>query len=618
MNPGKPKTHLPQSLKRGLSILSLFALMLISFYGCDSGSGTTATQGDSELVISLTDAEGDFLSYTVDVQSIKMLKNNGAEIETLPLTTQLDFARYVEVTEFLTTATVPSGHYIGARIVLDFSNAVITVQGENGDAINAIPQDINGNPIGLLTLDLSFNGSSDFVIAPGIPAHITLDFDLDASNDVIINGSTATVIVKPVLIADTLLEKPKPHRLRGVLGRVNEADQSFNVLMRPFRHRFNDRFGKLNVQTSDRTSYEIDGIVYDSATGIAQLANLDPAAAVVVLGTVNLQDIRTRKRSFNALEVYAGSSVPWGDKDIVSGNVISRNDNTLVIRGATLLRTDGSFAFNDNVTVTLNENTRVVKQADTTNSYTIADVSVGQQVTISGRITDNIDLSLNADHVRMRFTNVAGSVVSVSPLAVNLQGINRRRIALFDFSGTGTDASSDADATNYEVDSGTLELSNLQIGAPLIVRGHVRPFASAPEDFTAQTLLDASNMRAHLVIGFAEGSANAVSSINDSALLLNLEEAGDVHAMIRAGISTDLLSLDTMPVIVPVSSGNGLFTLVQGQSIRVYTDFSSFQLALNGVLDGVTLITAVHANGQYDTRLNQLLSAKINIRLSTR
>jgi len=605
MNPGKPKTHLPQSLKRGLSILSLFALMLISFYGC-------------ELVISLTDAEGDFLSYTVDVQSIKMLKNNGAEIETLPLTTQLDFARYVEVTEFLTTATVPSGHYIGARIVLDFSNAVITVQGENGDAINAIPQDINGNPIGLLTLDLSFNGSSDFVIAPGIPAHITLDFDLDASNDVIINGSTATVIVKPVLIADTLLEKPKPHRLRGVLGRVNEADQSFNVLMRPFRHRFNDRFGKLNVQTSDRTSYEIDGIVYDSATGIAQLANLDPAAAVVVLGTVNLQDIRTRKRSFNALEVYAGSSVPWGDKDIVSGNVISRNDNTLVIRGATLLRTDGSFAFNDNVTVTLNENTRVVKQADTTNSYTIADVSVGQQVTISGRITDNIDLSLNADHVRMRFTNVAGSVVSVSPLAVNLQGINRRRIALFDFSGTGTDASSDADATNYEVDSGTLELSNLQIGAPLIVRGHVRPFASAPEDFTAQTLLDASNMRAHLVIGFAEGSANAVSSINDSALLLNLEEAGDVHAMIRAGISTDLLSLDTMPVIVPVSSGNGLFTLVQGQSIRVYTDFSSFQLALNGVLDGVTLITAVHANGQYDTRLNQLLSAKINIRLSTR
>ncbi|VAW71175.1 hypothetical protein MNBD_GAMMA10-310, partial [hydrothermal vent metagenome] len=261
MNPGKYNTL---SLKRGLCILSLFTFMLLSVYGCSSGSDTTTAQGDSELVISLTDAEGDFLSYTVDVQSIKMLKSDGAKIETLALTTQLDFARYVEVSEFLTTATVPSGHYTGAQIVLDFSNALITVQDENGDAINATPQDVNGNPIGLLTLDLSFNGQSDFVIAPGIAAHITLDFDLDASNDVIINGSTATVIVRPVLIADTLLEKPKPHRLRGVLGRVDPVAESFDVIIRPFRHRFSDRFGQLNVQTTDKTSYEIDGVVYDS------------------------------------------------------------------------------------------------------------------------------------------------------------------------------------------------------------------------------------------------------------------------------------------------------------------------------------------------------------------
>lgn len=622
MNAGNPRTHIFQPLKRGLSILSILSLLLFGFYGCSSGSGTDTTSGsnDAELVISLTDAEGDFLSYTVDVQSIKMRQNNGAEIETLPLTTQLDFARYVEVTEFLTTATVPSGHYTGAQIVLDFSNAIITVQDDNGNAINATPQDINGNPVGLLTVDLSFNGSSDFIIAPGIPAHITLDFDLDASNDVIINGTAATVIVKPVLIADTLLEKPKPHRLRGVLGRVDETAQSFNVLMRPFRHRPNNnpnnRFGKLQVQVSDKTSFEIDGVVYNSTDGITQLASLNPAPAIIVLGEVAPKDALTRKRSFNALEVYAGSSVPWGTKDIVSGNVISRSANTLVIRGATLIRTDGSFAFNDNVTLTMDENTTVVKQADFTGNYTTADISVGQQLTVTGTITDNTQLALNADHVRMNYTSVSGSVVSVSPLAMNLQNIDRRRIALFDFTGTGTDVSTDADASNYEVDSATLSLSNLQIGAPLIVRGHVRPFASAPEDFTARTLLDASNMRAHLVTGFASGSLNAISSISDAGLLLDLQDAGDRHHMIRAGISTDLLSLITVPMIVPTDSGNGLYVIVRDTAVRVYTDFSSFQSALNTALDGNTLITSVHANGQYDANLNQLVSAKINIRLT--
>jgi len=609
-------------MENGLAIIGLFSFMLFGFYGCSSGSGTTSTGADSELVISLTDAQGDFLSYTVDVQSIKMLKSNGAEVETLPLTTQLDFARYVEVTEFLTAATVPSGHYTGAQIVLDYSNARITVQDENGNAISATPQDINGNPIGLLTVDLSFNGNSDFVIAPGIPAHITLDFDLDASNDIIITGSSATVVVKPVLIADTLLEKPKPHRLRGILGRVDETAQSFNVVMRPFRHRFNNRFGKLAVHTSDKTSYEIDGVVYDSNTGITQLANLDPAAAVIVLGDIMPADTRSGKRQFKALEVYAGSSVPWGNKDIVSGNVISRSGNTLLIRGATLIRTDGSFIFNDNVSVTMDENTTVVKQADVINNYTVNDVSVGQHVTVTGNITNGFNtplnsFSLNADHVRMRYTNVGGSVVSVSPLTVNLQGIDRRRIALFDFSGTGTDVSSDADATNYEVDSGTLSLMNLQIGDPLIVRGHVRAFASAPEDFSAQSLLDASNMRAHLVTDFSDGSLTAFASISDAGLLLDLQQAGDKHHMFRAGISTDLLSLNSTPVIAPGDSGKGLFVIVQNQAVQVYTDFSRFQLALNSALDGNTLVNAVHANGQYDANLNQLISSKINIRLST-
>jgi len=602
-----------RQLPRWLAFLMLFSMMLFSFYGC-TGSGSNAgseSATNSELVISLTDAEGDFLSYTVDVLSLKMLKSNGAEVETLPLITRLDFARYVEVTEFLTTATVPSGHYTGAQIVLDFSDAEITVQDSNGEPIMAQVQDIDGNPVTQMTVDVSFNGERDFVIAPGIPAHITLDFDLDASNVVVVNGSEATVVVSPVLVADTIIEEPKPHRLRGLLGRVNQAENLFTVVMRPFRHRNQNGFGQLKAHVGDDTVYEIDGRMYAGSEGLAALDVLDPASAVIVRGILNID-----ARQFRASEVYAGSSVPWGNKDIVRGNIIARSGNVITVRGATLIRRNGSFAFNDIVSITLNDTTSVVKQADVNNSHSIAEISVGQRITVLGKVNDGVSLTMDADHVRMLFTNVGGTVVSASPLAVDLQGIDHRRIALFDFSGTGSDPATDADANYYEVDSGTLSLANLQLGDPVKVRGHVTPFNMAPEDFTAQTILDASKLPAHLVTGFASGSVNAFASLSEAGLVLNLDEAGDRHHLYRAGISTDLLSLIASPLIVARDSDKGLFVITQGRAVRVYTTYSDFYAALNAVLDGTTAVISVHAHGVYDSDLNELRAAKITVRLA--
>jgi len=286
------------------------------------------------------------------------------------------------------------------------------------------------------------------------------------------------------------------------------------------------------------------------------------------------------------------------------------------VRGATLIRANGSFAFNDNVSITLTDTTTVVKQADVNNSHNIADISVGQRITVLGKVSDGANLSMVADHVRMLFTNVGGTVVSAGPLAVDLQGIDNRRIALFDFSGTGSDPVNDADAAYYEVDTGVLGLANLQLGDPVKVRGHVTPFTMAPEDFTAQTILDASNMPAHLVTGFADGSTNAIVSLSEAGLLLNLDEAGERHHLYRAGISTDLLSLVAMPLITPRDSDKGLFVITQARAVRVYTTYSDFYAALNTVLDGDTAVISVHAHGVYDNNLNELRAAKITVRLA--
>src|ERR1700688_589625 len=66
--------------------------------GSNTGGGVSAcTGGCGPAVITMQDAAGDFLSYTVDVVSLKLRKASGATVETLPATTRVDFAQLVDL-----------------------------------------------------------------------------------------------------------------------------------------------------------------------------------------------------------------------------------------------------------------------------------------------------------------------------------------------------------------------------------------------------------------------------------------------------------------------------------------------------------------------------------------
>ena len=94
----------------------LFFAVVLS--GCaDSGSGGSNPTGNNDtgdLVVGLTDAESDFVKYEVDIVSLTLTKQNGAVVDALPVVTRVDFAQYVEMTEFLTAATIPVGRYVEA------------------------------------------------------------------------------------------------------------------------------------------------------------------------------------------------------------------------------------------------------------------------------------------------------------------------------------------------------------------------------------------------------------------------------------------------------------------------------------------------------------------------
>ena len=263
--------------------------------GSSDGGGTSSTSG--EVLIGITDAPGEFITYSVDVVSLALTKANGAVVETLPNRTRIDFAQMTELTEFLTAATVPNGTYTDARIRLDFTNADIKVEDANGNAVNAQARDANGNAVTTLDLTVKFDNLRHLFVAPGIPAHLTIDFNLEASNTVDLGTTPPTVRVQPILIADVTPDRVKPHRVRGPLVSVNTTNASYRVSIRPF-HRHNLDHGQLTVQVSPSTLFEINGVNYQGNAGLAQLALLPTFSATLAIGILDVSS-----RRFNAEEV---------------------------------------------------------------------------------------------------------------------------------------------------------------------------------------------------------------------------------------------------------------------------------------------------------------------------
>jgi hypothetical protein len=592
----------------------LLSLLLAACGGSGSSatdtSDTVSGDTDSELLISLTDAEGDFLTYLVDVSSIKLTRSNGAIIEALPNSTSIDFAQYVEVTELLSIATVPAGRYDSAEITLDFTGAQITVQDELGNPLLADVQDSNGDPLNVLTVAVEFSDRDGFTIRRGIPAQITLDFDLDASNEIVIENGTATVTVSPVFLADTILENPKSFRLRGLLGAVSIDDDMFPIDLRPFRHRIG-QFGAARVRVTEQTQYEINQQTVPNENGLAAMSALGRGMAVVTEGFWDRANHR-----YTARYVYAGSSVPWNDDDMVRGTVVSRSGNTLNVRGATIEMAAGQFTFSDTVSVTVGDNTNVRVQGNSDTDATIADISVGSAVYISGVMTGDSEMDATGGFVRVHFGFVAGHVVSAGPLAINASMINGRRIDLFDFTGTGINTANDADPGNYEIDSGTLNLAGILPGDPVRVRGLVMEYGNAPEDFIATTVINAADVRGHMVITYgADGTASAINNLDESGILCNRDNATEHHHLSRAGITTDLNDLAAMPLVVP-GNERGIYAISSRQRTRLYTFYSDFLVALSAELNAGALVSRFDAQGFYDDSAALFTSSRFRVKLA--
>ena len=570
---------------RFVAVSLVAAAVAVGLYACKK------TDDEGVVAIGLTDTPGDFLTYTVDVTSLTLTKaDNTTVVQTLPQRTRIDFAQVVDLTEFITGATIPAGTYVSATLNVDYTNADIRVDDGTGTPV-AVPLtnilDTQNRQVTALPMKVTLDNARQLVIAPLASSLLDLDFNLAASNLVDMSVPASPVVtVNPLLVADVNPDSPKPHRIRGPLDSVNTQAGSFTLILRPFNLLQGDH-GRLAFLTDSNTTFEIDQVNYVGSAGLSALAAKSQLTATLAIGTL---DLTTRR--FIATEVLAGSSVPFGTSDVLTGNVTSRSGSTaFVVKGAELVRSNGTLIFGDTVTVTVASGmTKVIKQG-TTGTFATGDISVGQRVTVSG-VLNAAGTTMDATNatsglVRLLVTQLNGTVNSAGSgvVAMTLARIDGRPISLFNFSGTGTTAGNDASPISYQVAAGALSLAGITNGTPLKVRGFVQPFgqATATDDFNAITLIDVTSAPATLVVGWPSLEAAPFNSYPPGGLVVNLLNAGVLHDVFRGGVDTRLSTSDT-PTVQAINPARGLFVIGTDGTVQVYTRLSTYQAALQAEL----------------------------------
>ena len=621
---------------RKMAIWTTMLLVLVALAAC--GGGTNAVNdpvanaacdpNDSAtfaecgtVMVALTDADGNFLNYTVDVLSLRLETADGRTVETLPRTTRINFSDYVDLAELVAVATIPPATYVSGTIRIDYADAEVFVEA-NGEAKAAVVTDKDGVALGQTELRISLSNRDQLNIVKGRSALLQLDFDLDASHTVDIVPTPATAASEQFIVAEVAPVDEKDIRVRGPLVEVSEDEMTYTVAIRPFHDRDGD-FGRITVHVTNETEFEVDETLYVGAEGLRALSAAGPSTPTIAQGTLNVAE-----RMFTANIVLAGSSVPGIDRDAVAGNVIARDGNLLTVRGATIIASDRRAHFHDDVTVEIGPNTKVFRDGHRFTDLSIDAISVGQRVTVRGTIlqtvTDALTPQIHFDAtdgaVRMHVTHLLGIVNTIMPgqTDITLHGIDRRRVQIFDFTGTGTSTDTDADPDNYEVATGDLTLADFSTGKPIVAWGFPNAFGAAPLDFFGRTVIDYTDVRSALGIGWsAAGTVAPFISMGNDGLILNNqnEDIGLRHYIDNGPVLIDLTMLDSNTTIVPPVADRSLFYIKTADSLREYSNFDDFVNDLSTSLDGATTARSMHARGLYDSDTNTFTAYKIGVYL---
>lgn len=646
------------SLWRRCGLLAIIAVTATALTAC-GGSGSSdgnspGMQGQAcdncgTTILSLTDAQGDFLAYSVDVSSLTLQRADGTVVETVPATTTVDFSKLVNLSEILSAKQIPGGNYTGGRITLDYTNANIIVDDGTAAGLKVTAVDDMGNPLTQVTLNIQFDNNK-LIVTPGRIANLALDFNLLASNTV--NTATAQVTVNPVLMASLTPAVDRQTLVRGQLQSVDVASSNYMVMVFPFAEMNHDH-GQLTVATNDTTTFNIDGVTYTRAAGLMQLNNEPTGTVTLAYGTLSTAD-----HTFTATSVLAGSSVINKKLDRIEGTVVARNGNVIMVRGARWCVPNDSVEnfMRKDVAVTVGDATTVTEDGHS-GSFDISDISVGQHAVFFGVASSNgssgssssassssssssassssasssamgaamagaqnfsrhddisrlptVSLDATAGSARLELTSAWGMVNSTSgtTATINLQSIDGRSPASLDFTGTGADPSA------YRI-----MMMNNSVALPdssaVRFMGFVAPFgASAAADFYADTIISYAQTNATVFIRWGDahgGTAMPFATLDATTMGISQDELdASIRPTVIAG--PQVISLLTtaghttgLNLVAPDATAmNTQYAILHrgSRTINTYASFGDFESAAQTAIavSGTTTL-AVIAQGPY-------------------
>lgn len=598
--------------------------------GCDPDDPATASQC-GQVLVALTDAEGDFASYTVDVLSISLERAGGSRVELLPQSTRVDFAQLTSLSELVSASPVPPGNFVSGRIRIDYSDADIYVEAD-GDIVPAEVYDTEGSLLtaatdaSIVDVEVRLPASDRLIVTRGLTALLSIDFDLAASHLVDTTTNPVSAVAQPYFVAEVAPVDEKEMRVRGALVGVDPDAGTYDIRLRPWFHRGGD-YGVFTVTTDDATEFDIDGVPYTGSAGLESLAAAAPGTVTVAFGTLDLND-----RSFAAEIVHAGDSVGGDRYSAVLGNIVARTGDQLVMKGAVAIRRDRRSHFHRTVIVDLGPETAVSRQGQPNATLDKDELSVGQRTIVFGEITnpsiDNADrfgpdiaLLMDATEGRARLlvTRLTGSLNSASPglIEMQLRSIDRLSVSMFDFSGTGITADVDADPAAYQVATSTLPIDTLTVDRPVRVLGFVKAFGEAPPDFEGRTLIGPADLPAVLGVGWGTtGTAAPFSAMGATSLVIDLAnpDIDERHHMLIGRERIDLFDLPASPSIEP-SGPPRVYGIWEPGHVELFKDFGGFvdELALR--LSDTDRARNLAAYGRFATATNSLTANKIVVHM---
>ena len=155
---------------------------------------------------------------------------------------------------------------------------------------------------------------------------------------------------------------------------------------------------------------------------------------------------------------------------------------------------------------------------------------------------------------------------------IDLHSLGGRRPGIYNFTCTGgCEPSTDADPDNYEVSTGNLLLDAQAAGKPVSAWGFVNEFMGAPPDFEGRPIIDYSDVRSALGVGWgAEGTSSPFLMMDSTGLLLDNQNVDiDQRHFIKQGpVLIDLATLDSDTLIAPRETDRKLFVIKTTDSLQ--------------------------------------------------